>query len=210
MPSPLIARLALLATALVFAILASSAYLRLSAAPGDCALRSECATRSAEQAPSLARTIARAAHRLSASVVAVVVLLIAALGWLRREAGRETRWLALALIVLTAFLAVLGAAARDSYAPAVTLGNVIAGNAMAAIGWWLYLRNRSAFPAPRHGRALLAGCAVTAFAISLALAAPAASGAVASLSMGMTLSIAATLTLLASVWFFARLASAPR
>lgn len=207
MPSPLIARLALLATALVFAILASSAYLRLSAAPGDCALRPECATRSA---PSLARTIARAAHRLSASVVAVVVLLIAALGWLRREAGRETRWLALALIVLTAFLAVLGAAARDSYAPGVTLGNVIAGNAMAAIGWWLYLRNRSAFPAPRHGRALLAGCAVTAFAISLALAAPAASGAVASLSMGMTLSIAATLTLLASVWFFARLASAPR
>ncbi|HWQ37968.1 MAG TPA: hypothetical protein VNM24_05040 [Burkholderiales bacterium] len=207
MPSPLIARLALLATALVFAILASSAYLRLSAAAGDCAFRPECATRSV---PSLARTIARAAHRLSASVVAVVVLLIAALGWLRREAGQETRWLALALIVLTAFLAVLGAAARDSYAPAVTLGNVIAGNAMAAIGWWLYLRNRSASPAPRHGRALLAGCAVTAFAISLALAAPAASGAVASLSMGMTLSIAATLTLLASVWFFARLASAPR
>lgn len=116
MPSPLIAKLALLATALVLAILASSAYLRLSAVPGDCAPRPECATQSAEEAPSLARAIARGAHRLSASVVAVVVLLIAALGWLRREGGRETRWLALALIALTVFLAVLGAATRGSYA----------------------------------------------------------------------------------------------
>ena len=76
MHSPLIARLALLATALVLTILASSAYLRLSASHGDCPQPSACVTEdSAQEAPSLARKVVRATHRLSASVVAVVMIL---------------------------------------------------------------------------------------------------------------------------------------
>ena len=212
MHSPLIARLALLATALVLTILASSAYLRLSASHGDCPQPSACVTEdSAQEAPSLARKVVRATHRLSASVVAVVVLLLAALGWLRREGMPETRWIALLLLALSVFLAVLGAVAGSSYAPAVTLGNVLAGNAMAAGAWWLYVRNRSARSALKRANPG-AGWAAAGLVLAVALIVLSATPVAATLSIGIALAqaMAATFFLLACVWLAARAASARR
>src|SRR5581483_7596787 len=210
MPSRRIAKLALVATALMLAILASSAYLRLSAIQGGCAPGSACvAAAGAEQAPHGVRSLARAAHRLSASAVAVVALLLAALSWLRREGTRETRWVALLLVTLTAFLAVLGATAGGSSAPAVTLGNLLAGNAIAGAAWWLYARNRLAPPpAARAVRRMAAGAAA-ALAVAAVLFALATFSVAPSLSVGTALAqnLAASLALLACVWLSARIVS---
>jgi heme A synthase len=206
MPSKVIARIAALATVLILVILASSAYLRLSSPEGACAQDPVCAASvsSADQAGP-ARSIARAAHRISASVVAVLVLLVAALAWLRREGTRETRWVAVLLIALTVFLAALGAAAGGSQTPAVTWGNVLAGNAMAAAAWWLYARNRVMEPPAAATAGRNARWAIAALAVSLALFAFAAFRSAASPSVGMALtkSLAATLGLLACVWLAA-------
>jgi heme A synthase len=212
MPSTLIARLALLATALVLAILASSAYLRLSATHGDCPQQGACATAvGAQEVPSLARKVVRATHRLSASAVAVVVLLLAALGWLRREGMPETRWIALLLLVLSVFLALLGAVAGNSYAPAATLGNVLAGNAMAAGAWWLYVRNRGVRSTPK-GASPRAGWAAAGLVLAVALIVLSATPVAARLSIGIALAHAMTATvfLLACVWLAARGAPARR
>ena len=210
MPSPLISKLALVATALMLAVLASSAFLRLSAAQAACAPGSACVSATvAEPAPGGARSFARAAHRLSASVVAVVALLLAALSWLRQEGTRETRWVALLLLALTAFLAVLGAAAGGSTATAVTLGNLLAGNAMAGGAWWLYLRNRPPRPpSAREARRRTAGAAAV-LAAAAALLALAALPVSPSRSVGTALAqnLAASLALLAVVWLAARVAS---
>jgi len=87
--------------------------------------------------------LARGAHRIAASTVLLVVvaLLAVSLGprpYLQRE-GRH----ALALLVLTVFLAVLGRWSGGSPAPAVTLGNLLGGFLVFALCW------RLALPEPR-------------------------------------------------------------
>jgi glycerol uptake facilitator-like aquaporin len=199
----MIARISLAAAVLVVVILATSAYLRLSATTEACAQDTACAAAvGAADQSAPARNIARAAHRLSASTVAVLVLLIAALAWLRREGRRETRWVALLLIGLTVFLAALGAIAGSSYSPAATLGNVLAANAMAGAAWWLYLRNRAAaLPAARASWLMPAGAGVALVAAALLLA-PEILPVAASRPIGVALTqnLAVTFIVLACVW----------
>lgn len=211
MPSKLIARIAALATVLIVVILGSSAYLRLSATGGACAQDAACASAVADQ-PGPAQRIARAAHRISASVVAVLVLLVSALAWLRREGTRETRWVAVLLIALTVFLAALGAAAGNSYAPAVTWGNVIAGNAMAAGTGWLYARNRHPRPlaTPTATRDVRWGLGALVSSFALFALAALRSAESPSVGAGVARSLAASVVLLALVWLAAAIGSARR
>jgi cytochrome c oxidase assembly protein subunit 15 len=136
-------RVAWLCAALVLAITSLSAFIRLSRAGLDCEPWPQCygeALRSAQQGvphsaePPVAVTAARFAHRFVAvaALVAIVFLLKAAY-FTRPVLRRESR-LALALLVLAIFLALLGRWSADARVPAVTLGNLLAGFSMLAIG----------------------------------------------------------------------------
>lgn len=107
--------------------------------------------------------LARGAHRIAASTVLLVVLALLALSlgprpYLQRE-GRH----ALALLLLTVFLAVLGRWSSGSPAPAVTLGNLLGGFLVFALFW------RLALPEPRPLDARLQQFAGLAAAALLAL-----------------------------------------
>jgi heme A synthase len=140
----LIAKIAALGAILMVAILASSAYLRLSVSSEPC-LETDiaCAVDApVEAAPApLGQRLARVAHRLSASTVAVLALLLAFGMW---SSDARARWsgrlLAVALVALTVFLAILGAATRSTYSPAITLGNVLGGNLLAGMFCWVWLQ----------------------------------------------------------------------
>ncbi|MGB6116447.1 MAG: COX15/CtaA family protein [Comamonas sp.] len=74
---------------------------------------------------------ARAAHRVIASSSLVVILALLALA-LKRRLHQQARHAA-ALLALALFLAGLGAGARSSLLPAVTLGNLLAGLGMIVL-----------------------------------------------------------------------------
>lgn len=124
--------------ALLVVITATSAYLRLTQAGFDCADRVECYGR-VVPAPepgeeSAGVTVARGLHRIAASVVGVLVLVIALTGWNRFRRGE--RIASVALVVLAAVLAWLGRS-TPSLLPAVTLGNLLGGFAMIGVAAWL-------------------------------------------------------------------------
>jgi heme a synthase len=127
----LVRRAALLGAGLMLAVTTLSAFVRLANIGLDGAPEPD------------AVLLARGAHRIAASTVLLVVLGLLALSlgprpYLQRE-GRH----AIALLALTAFLAVLGRWSGGSPAPAVTLGNLLGGFLVFALCW------RLALPAPR-------------------------------------------------------------
>lgn len=146
-PSPLSARqrrihrLALLVAALTVSIVALSAYLRLSQSGLGCNVWPSCYRQVApvgiEVAGNVAVVAARLVHRVVASavLVLVVILVLATLG-MRPKLWREGR-LTLGMLLLTLGLAALGAAARGSQFPAVVLGNLLGGFALLAVAWRL-------------------------------------------------------------------------
>lgn len=139
----LITRVAGFATILVLAILVSSAYLRLTAPDAPCTNTADCASAEQRQAGTVPpeRRVARLVHRLSASTVAVLALLVTFIAWSAKDArAQQIRMLTLLLVCLTVFLAVLGALTRSTYTPAITLGNVLGSNALAAMFFWIWLR----------------------------------------------------------------------
>ncbi len=137
--------LAALALALVLAVLAASAYIRLSPAPGP------------------ALDAARMIHRVSATLAGIFVLLLAGVALARRSGV----FAALGALALVAFLAVLGSAAGRSPPPAAALGNLLGGLALAALLAWLLGRAR----APRELGARTRRVAVLALAAAALLCA---------------------------------------
>lgn len=140
----LLVKVAWACAALVLAITTLSAFIRLSQAAVGCEPWPQCHTQApshaAPDAP-MARdgavAAARIAHRVSA--VAALLLVIALVMTTLSSAPvlwREGR-IALALLALALFLAILGRWSTGARVPAVMLGNLLAGFAMFAVSCWL-------------------------------------------------------------------------
>jgi len=133
-------RIAIACAVLMLAITSLSAYIRMARIGLGCAPWPECyvqrAAMPAEAVAALdgqAVVVARIAHRVTAS--AAMLLVIALL--LKTLAQQPALWrqgrLALALLAIALFLAVLGRMAGDSRSPPVILGNLLGGFAMFAL-----------------------------------------------------------------------------
>lgn len=136
----IIARLALVCSVLLFAVVVVSAYLRLVNAGLGCADWPDCYGHPAE-----ARFIAnrgdltpmRAAHRLVATAALALVIALVLLS--RRDAAlRQERWLSLTLLFVMLALSALGWMTGNSTLPAVVLANLLGGFMMLAVAWRLY------------------------------------------------------------------------
>jgi cytochrome c oxidase assembly protein subunit 15 len=167
----LLRRAALVGVVLTFVVVATSAYLRLAQAGLGCADWPACYGVPLAQGdpPTQQVALMRAIHRIAAAAVGFVVILVAAVSFsgLRRDLGERS--LALALGILTVFLALLGAATPGAQLPAVTLGNLLGGMLMLAAFQWL---RESARAAAGHARrpvngGLLVGAALLALQIAL-------------------------------------------
>lgn len=83
-------------------------------------------------------TAARIVHRLAASTVLVLVVVLALASWTARPPRRREAVLASVLVLLACGLAVLGAFTPGSRLPAVAIGNLLGGFVMLALAWcWL-------------------------------------------------------------------------
>lgn len=163
-------RVASASVVVVLAIMLSSAYLRQSSIRAGCPEWPACVqpAAGAADAPAAEGSVnfARLVHRLSASIAGAAVLLLALLSWVQTPRNRADRALAVALLVVTSFLAALGRWSGAAAPSWVTLGNLLGGMTLIALLHWMQLRSA---PAPassdgRHGAALPG----TALALSFA------------------------------------------
>ena len=81
--------------------------------------------------------VARAMHRVVASVLGVFVVLILVIAIRLRKKGGPGIAMPLAVFALTVFLSVLGYSTPSPWIPAVTLGNLLGGMLMLALLWWM-------------------------------------------------------------------------
>jgi len=155
--------------ALVFVVVASSAWLRL--VPGAACPAGGCEGFTAAD-------LVRLAHRVAAMGVTVLALLVAALAWKTPPAwGR--RLAAAAMIALVAVLAVVGRQSAGATAPAIVLTNLLGGLVLLALAASLAAAARPA--GARPGSPVTAPAfTTTAFAAAaFALAAAIGTGALA-------------------------------
>jgi heme A synthase len=170
-------RVASIAAVVVLVIVVSSAYLRQVSVRLNCPAWPDCVQRVTSEDPSRVQAIgerlARLVHRLSASIAAAMVLLIAYLSWAQQPRVRPDIALSAALVVLTVFLAVLGRWSKSSQVPLITLGNLLGGMTLMTLLYWMGLRTAaSAGPAMRGGPlALVAGAALALAFADVALGA---------------------------------------
>jgi cytochrome c oxidase assembly protein subunit 15 len=143
----------LLCAALVLAITSLSAFIRLSRAGLGCEPWPQCygqsvreATAGTAQAVVGVVAVARLAHR----VVAVAALILIVMMVMTTLTSAPLLWregrMALGLLALALFLAILGRWSADARMPAVALGNLLAGFAMFALSCRL-VRSTSVRPA---------------------------------------------------------------
>lgn len=145
----LLHRAALLCAALVLAITSLSAFMRLSGVGLGCEPWPQCygeRLREAQQGrpttveDSHAVAAARLAHRVVAVLALLLVLTMVAVCFGNRPwLGRAGAW-AVALLLLSLGLAVLGRYTAGARVPAVTIGNLLGGMLMLAICWRLATR----------------------------------------------------------------------
>jgi cytochrome c oxidase assembly protein subunit 15 len=151
-------RLAWLCAVTVLAVTSLSAFIRLSNAGLGCADWPQCygergltsATATAVRSDEVTATIvARIAHRVMAvlALLLIVVLIMVCFGDHPRLRGQGS--IALALLALALFLAVLGRWSSGSRVPAVSIANLIGGFAMLALSLRLAMGSAAA-PAPRQ------------------------------------------------------------
>lgn len=128
-------RLALLCLGLLVLIVTLSAYMRHDAAGLSCGDWSSCFGQAAAPVPASGSVLAlaRLGHRLAASLVLVVILVILLGSVLKRPVLPRVGALAGGLMTLAIGLAVLGALAAGSQLPAVVLGNLLGGFMMLAL-----------------------------------------------------------------------------
>lgn len=156
----LLRRLAWACAVLVLAVTSLSAYIRLSRAGLGCepwpqchAQRAILAAQALERLDPPAVTSARLLHRTTASATLLVVVTLLVLTLARRPILWPQGRIVLGLLALAVFLALLGRLGGVSRAPGVTLGNLLAGFAMLALGWRLvqaFGPARSGVPALRR------------------------------------------------------------
>ncbi len=143
----LIRALALIGVILMLLVIALSAYMRLSQSGLGCAewpgcqgriLREAAQAVAGPDAPGV--TLARRAHRVAASTVLLLTLILTLVALAVRPRLWHVGRLALAMLLLTLGLAVLGVVAGGAKLPAVVLGNLLGGFAMVALSWRLLAR----------------------------------------------------------------------
>ena len=125
-------RIAILAFALVVLLISVSAYIRLTQGGLGCTPWPDCyALLGHDQRFPIATVL----HRLSATALAILALLLIAGAW---HQGKQ-RGLAIAILAVTAFLAVLGVRSGGLLLPAVVLGNFLGGLLLAILLGWLVI-----------------------------------------------------------------------
>ena len=141
---PTLKKLAWACAALVLAITSLSAFIRLSRAGLGCQPWPQCYAQALQATGQPAAAPVEgpvAAARIAHRVVAVVALLLV-IGLVMTTLSKEPMlWregrMALGLLTLALFLAILGRWTTDARVPAVMLGNLLAGFAMLALSWRL-------------------------------------------------------------------------
>ena len=136
----LIRRLALVGVAMMLLLAVVSAYLRLSGAGIGCAPWPACYQQQSLAPSHDHHPVARFAHRLLASGLGVVVIMIVSVSVSMRPRRGIVLCTSLALLALTALLAVLGRATPTAAGPGIALANLLGGMAMAALLWWLAIQ----------------------------------------------------------------------
>lgn len=168
-------RIALLCTAMVFAITSLSAFIRLSQSGLGCSDWPQCygsRMRDAQQgqppvaSDSEAVKAARQAHRLVAVVALLLVIAMVVLCFGNRPYLQREGLLALALLALALGLAVLGRFTAGARLPVVTLGNLLGGMSMLALSWQLAVRTTDAPSSKLRGWARI-GAALLLIQLSL-------------------------------------------
>lgn len=150
-------RLVLFTLILMVVVVFLSAYMRLTAAGLGCTEWPSCyGDTLAGLAPHRPEWI-NTTHRIAASIMGLTILGIATLAWQRRRTAPGDFPLALGLLGLTTFLAVLGKWTHNPHLPAVALGNLLGGLGMLALLWRLHLGYAppSAIPSRLRGWVLL-------------------------------------------------------
>lgn len=137
----LVGVLAALAAALTLVVITVSALLRLAQAGLGCEPWPQCygiALATEWLAP------VRATHRVSALVVALIVLLAFVLAVSGGRAAARLAAIAGAALAVTAFLTWVGIITPGTRLPAVALANLVGGMTLFALLWWLVLEARGA------------------------------------------------------------------
>lgn len=140
----LLRRLAWCCAALVLVVTGMSAFLRLTKAGLGCEPWPQCHALGADRGTAAqtgtaaadaghATAAARLAHRVAASAALVLALVMAMIALPERAFARQLRWLSLGILALVVFLAVLGRWSAAPRVPAVTVGNLLGGNALFAL-----------------------------------------------------------------------------
>jgi cytochrome c oxidase assembly protein subunit 15 len=140
----LVRRLALVGVTMMLLLAVVSAYLRLSGAGIGCTPWPACYQEQSLVPSQDHHPVARFAHRLLASGLGVVVIMIVSAGVSMRPRRGVVLWTSLGLLALTALLAVLGRATPTAAGPGIALANLLGGVAMAALLWWLAIHARGA------------------------------------------------------------------
>ena len=155
--------------ALLLVVTTTSAWVRLAQAGLSCAGAPDCyATKAARVAAdaSTVTAVARTLHRMAASAAGAVIVAMLFFGW--RAGTTRERAVIVALLVFAAALATLGRY-TPSTLPAVTLGNLLGGMAMAGIAAWL-ARALERRPADGAARALRPGLRLALALVALQIA----------------------------------------
>lgn len=139
-------RLAAVAFLLAVLLITVSAYIRLSQGGIGCSPWPDCYA-SVAGVPQ-AFPVAAPLHRITASLLGLLVLALGALAWRRRQ----QRILCTAILLLTVMLAVLGVRSGGLLLPAVVLGNFLGGLLLAALLGWLLIERNTDPAAPRAVR----------------------------------------------------------
>lgn len=139
-------RLAAAAFVLAILLIAVSAYIRLSQGGIGCSPWPDCYARVASVPQTF--PIAAPLHRLSASLLGVLVLALNAVAWRRRR----QRTTCAAILLVTLLLAGLGVRSGGLLLPAVVLGNFFGGLLLASLLGWLLIDQHAGAAASRAMR----------------------------------------------------------
>lgn len=142
----LLRRAALLCALLVITVVSISAFIRLSGAGLGCSpwphcygqtLRDEQSgiSRTVDSQVSTSVTVARFAHRLLATLLLPLMLVLVIGGFTMQPKHWDGRWLSLLAFGLVLYLAVLGRWTAGARVPAVALGNLLGGFLLFALCW---------------------------------------------------------------------------
>jgi len=104
-------------------------------------------------------------HRLVASILGVLILVLTGLAVLRRR----DRVVTVALLALTVFLAWLGIYSEGLQSPAIVMGNISGGFLMLALLGWMVMRRAPTSGVPGQRTTVFATYALTAMAVQILL-----------------------------------------